>query len=186
MHKIKTLTAILVTASLGTSTLRAVPPGGPGPRGPGRPGTQDMGRQHPGRRSRPPLPGPRELEKAGADEDQIEAITEFAFAQQQKRIDLEASVEKAELALERLLHAPAVEEEAVMEAVDILNQARGDLFKLDIISRVKVKQILGEEVLRTLREQGPPPGRGDRGHGPGGHPGPHPDEYDDAAFHPAE
>ena len=49
------------------------------------------------------------------------------------------------------------DETAIQEAIDAVNEARGTLFKLDILSRITTKQILGEKIVRALCEQNRPP-----------------------------
>jgi len=50
-----------------------------------------------------------------------------------------------------------VDEKAVMDAVDVLSTARGEMLKLEIASQLKVRQVLGAELLRKLREMALPP-----------------------------
>jgi len=100
-------------------------------------------------------PDPDSLRKAGATEQQIQALEEFMFEHRMKLIDLRAASEKADLTMDRLLRAAHSDEKALMQAVDTLNQVRGALFKVDVESRLKVKQVLGDQILRKLREQGP-------------------------------
>ena len=155
--------------ALGALTLLAAPQGpatAPGTAergGPGQPGEM-RGGQGGMRRPPSPIPSPEQLAKAGVGEEQIKAVTQFGFEQQKQRIDLQATAEKAQLTLEQLMQASPVDEKAILQAVDALNQAHGALFKLEIVTRLKVKQLLGEETLRKLHEQGPqdrpvPPGR---------------------------
>jgi Spy/CpxP family protein refolding chaperone len=114
------------------------------------------------------MPDADNLRKAGATEQQVQAFEEFMFDQQAKHIDLRAAAEKAELALNRLMKASNPDEKAVMQAVDARNQAQGELFKADVAARLKVKQILGEGILRKLQEQGMPARMDGRADGPGG------------------
>ncbi len=103
---------------------------------------------------------PERLKQAGATEQQIKALSDFQFEQQNKRIDLQAAAEKAELALEQLMKDAGTDEKAALKAADALTQARGELFKLGVSSRIKARQIIGEELLKKLRDQKPPEGRG--------------------------
>ena len=93
--------------------------------------------------------------KAGATDAQIQTLTDFEFEQQSKRIDLQAAADKANLKLGYLLKAQAVDEKAVMQAVDALNQVRGELFKLGIVSLLKEKQVLGADLIQKLHEREP-------------------------------
>ena len=125
-----------------------------GPEGMGAPQMQQRGPGPEG--SRGPMPDPEHAKQAGATDQQLEALKAFAFEQQTKRIDLQAAVDKAELALDHLMKSEAVDEKAAFKAADALTQARGELFKLGITDRVKVREILGADVLKKLHEMAPP------------------------------
>jgi hypothetical protein len=111
------------------------------------------------------MPEPEQLAKAGATEEQISALTKFDQEQQMKRIDLKANVEKAELELNKLKKSDSVDEAAVLKAVDVLNQARGELFKLNVVSELQMKKILGDEVFSKVQEQRPRRRHGRHRHG---------------------
>ena len=142
------------------------PPQAPGPGMPGDArqlgpasgpmhGQGEMGMEH--QPPRPPAaPDRDQLKKAGATDAQIQALSDLDFAQQSKRIDLQAELQKAELLLGHQMQAATVDEKAVLAAVAALNEARGELFKLEITTQLKVRQTLGEETMRKLREMGPP------------------------------
>lgn len=117
-------------------------------------GAQQMQRGGPNAQGeRQHMPDPEQLKKAGVTDQQLEALKTFAFEQKVKRIDLQASVDKAELTLGQLMSNANLEEKAAMKAADALIQARGELFKLEIAARAKAQQILGEEVVKKLHEQ---------------------------------
>jgi len=115
-----------------------------GPRGPDREGGSGQ------------APNPEAAKQAGATDQQIEALKTFVFEQRIKRVDLQAAAEKADLALDHLMQSEAVDEKAALKAADALTSARGELFKQDISSRVKVREILGDAVLKKLHERMPP------------------------------
>ena len=141
------------------------PPAGQPPMG--GPGGATMNRH--GQMERPPMAVDAErLKKAGAAEAQIQALEDFEFEQAGKRIDLAAAAQKAELTLNHLMKAKTTDEKAVMQAVDVVSQTRGDLFKLELTYRLKEKQVLGEEILKKLHEMGPPQGMGPGMTGPRG------------------
>ena len=113
---------------------------------------------------RPPMqamhpqgPGREQLKQAGATDAQIQSVMDAEFEMQKKRIDLQAAVDKAQLTLEHLLQATTTDEKAVMQAVDAVNQARDEMFKMEIASRLKMKQLLGDATLQKLQEQIRPP-----------------------------
>jgi len=163
-------------------------PQGFGPRGNNGPEAKPEGMGAPGmmRRGHGPEGGHGAMidveraKQAGATEQQLEALKAFVFEQQVKRIDLQAAVDKAELALERLMKSETMDEKAALKAADALTQARGELFKLGIADRVKVGEILGTEVLKKMHELPPPrmqcprSGAQDRGNRPGREEGGHP------------
>jgi Spy/CpxP family protein refolding chaperone len=156
-HRLVILSAVAI---LSGTALYATPPG-PGPMGErpeGPPREPGADRQPMMRPPHPGLPDREQLKRAGATDAQIQTLAEFDYAQQQKQIDWRAKADKAELAVRYLMRAATVEEKAVMEVADALNQARGELFKLEVGSQFKVKQVLGDAVLQKLREMGPPLG----------------------------
>jgi Spy/CpxP family protein refolding chaperone len=111
----------------------------------------------------PPHAEPRDqLKRIGATDAQIQALTDLDFDMQTKQIDLRAKAEKADLAMHHQMQGATVDEKAVMEAVDALNQARGEMFKLEIATQLKRKQILGEDLLRKFHEMAPSPEMRDR------------------------
>ena len=185
MKKSQVLGVVMGAALLsGTAFAEPNRPRGPGPRdeGPGmrppcegqesfgerrgRQGPEGMGNEGMRRRGGGPEGGfglpfnPERLKQAGVTEAQSKALADFHFEQQSKRIDLQAAAEKAELALEQLMKDPAADEKAALKAADALTLARGELFKQGIAARIKARQILGEEVLKKLRDQKPPERRG--------------------------
>ncbi len=118
------------------------------------------------------IPGPERLKEIGATEQQIEALAKLNDAQQLKRVDLQAAVEKAELSLRQVMQADGADEKAAHQAVDALSQARAELMKQEISSRLKAKEVLGADLVKKLRELGPPkgpgrPGRPEEGPRPG-------------------
>lgn len=138
--------------------------------GPGQEGGQCMmqrGGPGPGMEiGRKPFLNPQRLKEAGATEQQLAALKAFANEQQLKQVDLRATAEKAELALEQLMSSEAVDEKAALKAVDALSQARAEIFKMEVSSKLKMKEILGAEVQKKLREMGPPEGMQRQGRGP--------------------
>ena len=98
----------------------------------------------------PGIPDLKRATEVGASDQQIEKLRKYGFEQQVKRIELQAAADNASVALELLLSGPTPDENTVWTAVAAVNQARDELFKLDIATRLKVKQILGDEIMRKL------------------------------------
>lgn len=156
---------MLMAVLLLAGSLGAYAQGGPfGPNPDGPPGMRQgagPGQQPPGppemRGGRPDmLPNPERLRKAGASDEQMASLETLMFEQRTASIDQRATAEKAEIALERLMRTSAPDEKAVMTAIDALNEARGELFKTEIATQLKVRALFGEDLLRKAREQGPP------------------------------
>lgn len=108
---------------------------------------------------------PELAKQAGATDQQIEALKAFTYEQEAKRIDLKASVEKADLVLKHVMQGEAPDEKAAVQAADALSAARGELFRQEVASRVKVREILGEAVMKKLRERPSAGAFGPRGGG---------------------
>lgn len=125
---------------------------------PGMPGCPMMNREgaNPGMAGSPMMMPPEmRAARAGATAIQVKALEDAMLDMQAKRIDHKAAVEKGELALTRLTRASTLDEKEIMKAADALNQARGELFKDELAMQIKMQQILGDEIFRKMREQGP-------------------------------
>lgn len=156
-------TAAMLLAVLGLGAAHGAP-GGPQGRDGDRPhggpagGPMCLSEGRPANMGHPPMGVDLvRAKQAGATEAQIQTLADFQLEQQTQRIDLQASADKTELKLEALLKAGNTDEKAILQAVDAINHARGDIFKLEISSMLKAKQVLGEAVLRKMHERPPPP-----------------------------
>jgi hypothetical protein len=155
MKVVRVVITAFVIASLAATVVFAGPFGPRGGKGPGGSRGECTGFKRRGRLLRHSMPTAEQLTKAGATEEQVKALTQFEQEQQLKRIDLKANVERARLALDRSMESKSVDEGAVMKAADTLNQARGELFKLNVASRLQMRKILGDEILSKIREERP-------------------------------
>jgi len=124
--------------------------GGGGQRG--RRGGEGFGEKRRG------MPDPQQLKAAGVTDKQLESLKALRQEQQLKQIDLKASAEKAELVFDQTMHNETVDAEAALKAADALSQARAALFKAEVANQLKVREILGAEVLKKLHENAPRPG----------------------------
>ena len=112
-------------------TLAAAAASAQGP-GPGSPGMRDH---------RPPMEramhgehgrwwnNPNIVEKLKLTDDQRKAMDEIFQQHREKLVDLRANLEKAEIAMEPLVHADQPNESAVMAQIDKVAQARAELEK---------------------------------------------------------
>lgn len=112
------------------------------------------------------LLNPVRLKEAGATEQQLAALRKVVEEEQLKRVDQKAAVEKAEIAFEQLMRGETVDSATALKAADALNQARAESFKAEVANRLKVREVLGAEVLKKLHEMGPPEGVERDGRGP--------------------
>ncbi len=125
-----------------------------------------------GPHARPPLMLDLQCAKAsGATDDQIKAVSEAIFNREIMRIELQTKIDKADLTLHHLLTQAEQDSEAISKTVDILNDARGAMFKANVLAPIKLRQMLGEAVFLKMQEiqhRGPrnhPDGRMRRNHG---------------------
>jgi len=75
--------------------------------------------------------------------------------------------------LKQVMSNESADEAAALAALDRVSKARTDAARQGIIAKFRVREILGDEVTKKLREMGPPRGKGPVGpRGPGGPCGP--------------
>lgn len=180
MKRITGLRILSVVAVFGGGMLCAAPGPDNNPQAGGPPSgapREMAGERQPAQPPQSGLPNREVLKQAGATDAQIQALTDADFALRAKQVDLRGAVEKAGIALNRLMTSTnAVDETAVMAAADAMSQARGELFKLELTRELQFKKILGDEILRKLRNSHPStsertgnrmmPGAGGPGAGP--------------------
>jgi hypothetical protein len=116
-------------------------------------GMANQGRQTPGEPTpRRLFADPEALKAAGATDEQLLAFKTFMKEQRMKQIDLRASVEKAELALQLLEAEPKSDEADLLKATEKVSQAQAEMLKQETLMKIKVKEIFGEEVVKKLFE----------------------------------
>ncbi len=162
MRKTRNATGVMLAAIMLASsaplTVNAMPGGMGG--GPGF-GPPDGVRQGPGlsrgpRRHHGPPPITRQLEKLkelGVSDDQIQVLKDLEYEMGLERVDLKAGVEKAELSLRQQMESEAPDHEAVLELVEELNTARGEMFRSHIEMQLKVREVVGADVIQKLRPE---------------------------------
>ena len=117
-------------------------------RGMANQGRQTLGEPTPRRLFADPVA----LKEAGATEEQVLAFKTFMKEQRMKQIDLRASVEKAELALQLLEAEPKSDEATLLKATDDISKAQAEMLRQETLMKTKVKSIFGEEVVKKLFE----------------------------------
>lgn len=104
------------------------------------------------------LLNPKFLKDAGATEQQIESVKTLVQETQMKEVDLRATTEKAELALQQLERASKTDEAALLKAVDALSLAKTEQLRQQVLAKARIKNLLGEEIVKKLQERRPMPG----------------------------
>ncbi len=69
-------------------------------------------------------------------------------------IDIRHTLELAELNLEKQMKSTDTHDKALTAVIDELNRVRGERFKLEITTRIQVKQILGDNVMERMKDPG--------------------------------
>jgi hypothetical protein len=116
-------------------------------------GMANQGRQTSGEPSpRRLFADPVALKEAGATDEQLLAFKTFMKEQRMKQIDLRASLQKAELALELLEAEPKSDEATLLKATDDISKAQAELLRQETLMKAKVKSVFGEEVVKKLFE----------------------------------
>lgn len=123
--------------------------GGPDPRG-GGPGMKGFG---------PPGGGldrlVRDTEAAkslGVTDEQLSQVREIAYQSEILQVKNRADLEVAQMELRRLLESAKPTEEAVGKAVDKISALEAQMQKARIGEMLKIRGILGEEMIAKLRD----------------------------------
>ena len=95
---------------------------------------------------------PRIVERLGLSEAQVRRIEEISYAHQDRAIELRAELDRANLALGRMLEAETIDNEALAAAIDRVVAARCALVRSEIESRAAVAQALDLPQRRMLRQ----------------------------------
>lgn len=98
---------------------------------------------------------PEQLKCCGATDDQVKKAGEVALKQRKQQIELWAKTKLAQVQLHYLMRSESPDKKAIMDAVDTLNAARGEAFKARITSLMEMREILGPDVCKKMRETCP-------------------------------
>ena len=117
------------------------------------------------------------IEKLNLTDDQRKSMDDILQQHRENLIDMRASVEKSELALEPLMSADQPNESAILAQIDKVAQARAELenanarFLLALRAKLSPDQWKQLQAIRSERRPGPPAGdRNWRKGGPGAPP----------------
>ena len=153
--------------------------GGPGPQGPRGPqGKAGLGQPEflqPG--PRPPQPGgpgpfndPQLAERLGISADQRIKIEALMQEHRLRRIDLNATLQKAQVTLEPLVNAEQPDEVKILAQMDRVAEAQAELQKDEMRQQLEIRRVLTLEQWRRLQQERQQAGRGPGGPGPQGPP----------------
>ena len=107
-----------------------------------------------------------QAERAGIFSDQRKKMEELWQQHRLRRIDLEATVQKAQVTLEPLWIADPPDEAAILAQTDRVFQAQAEVRKDEVHLRLAVCRILGKEQWRRLNEPHGLPLPGETGNPP--------------------
>lgn len=150
------LAAVLTAGALAV----AQGPGGPGGLGMG-PGSAGMG--HDFADHRPPFEramgdhgrwwnNPRMIERLKLSDDQRKAMDQILYQHREKLIDLQANLERAELAMEPLMSADQPDRAAIAAQIDKVVAARADLEKANSLFLLDIRLKLTPEQWKQMRD----------------------------------
>lgn len=115
---------------------------------------------------------PKTAKEVGLTADQQQKMNEIFQQHRLSLIDLNASLEKAEVQLEPLMSADQPDESRILAQIDRVAQARAELEKANARMLLGIRRVMTAdqwEKLKTLNPAPPEPGgRAGRGAGPGG------------------
>lgn len=143
------LTCLFASALVSSSLIAQEPPAPRGPHGMGG------GHRNPMEMFQKLSGNPEVLKNAGATDQQIEALKSFLKEQEVKVVDLRSAAEKAQVTLRQAEMDSKSDEAAVLKAFDAAAVARTALARQEVVGRIRVKAILGEDVLKKLHANRP-------------------------------
>ncbi len=150
---------------------------GPGHQGPGHPGAMQGGRIegmiHGLKRHED------QWEELGVTQEKVDSLEALALSHQEEMIDLHAAAEKAQLGARHEIFDTDVKEADLIESIETVGKARTSIQVAQAKFAFKVRETLGTDTMKKLREmrgeqmreggprRGPGMHEGGRGFGPG-------------------
>lgn len=149
------LASVLALGALATAQV----PGDPG--GPGGPGSMGMGRGFADHR--PPFEramgdmgrwwnNPRMIDRLKLTDDQRKAMDQILYQHREKLIDLQANLQRAELAMEPLMGADQPDRAAIEAQIDKIVAARADLEKANSLFLLDIRLKLTPDQWKQLKD----------------------------------
>lgn len=108
-------------------------------------------------------PSPERLKEAGATDDQLAQLKKVRDEQELAQVDLKAKAEKAQIELKQLMGSEKPDKDAVFAAVDKVSAAKVVLIKSGIAAKLKAREIIGDKVIKKMKELGRQKGKGSEG-----------------------
>jgi len=162
--RVVVLSSLLVSALAVAQPVPPAPPppggmrgpgmGGPGMGGPG-PGRGPMG---PGGHFRAPGIPPQVARRLGIAPETVKKVQDASFEANEQLIGLEADLKRAQLALEKTLAQPTVDEGQVMAKLEAVTKAELAVRKNRMGLMLKIRKLLGQETWDKLQGELPGPG----------------------------
>jgi Spy/CpxP family protein refolding chaperone len=137
-------------AALALATIVWAQPGGPecGDRGPDR-----MKRGGPEQALQALLRSPEAAAEAGVSEEQLTQLRDLMHDLEKQTIQAQADQKIAALELRRLMQADTPDRAAIMAAVEEGGRLRTEMQKLKVERMLSVRETLGPDAVKKLREQ---------------------------------
>ena len=98
------------------------------------------------------LQNPELAAKVGLSEAQVKTIREAAYAQREQLVKLRSDAELGRMQVEKLSSADQVDKDALMKAIDAAGQQEIAVKKAEMAFQLQVKELVGPEVMKKLRE----------------------------------
>lgn len=95
--------------------------------------------------------------KIGLSDDQVKKMDEVLQQNRVALVDLNASVQKAELALEPLLRADQPDEARILAGIDHAAQARAEVEKSHARMLLALRRVMTADQWNKLQAEAPPP-----------------------------
>lgn len=98
------------------------------------------------------LQNPELAAKVGLSEAQVKSIREAGYAQREQLVKLRSEAELARMQVEKLSSADNVDKDALMKAIEAAGQQEIAVKKAEMAFQLQVKELVGPEVMKKLRE----------------------------------
>ncbi len=92
------------------------------------------------------------VKKLGLSDEQVKAVREAGYEHQKVMVSLRADSELAQLDVKKLMDQDTPDTEAVMKALDTAGRLQTEIRKEAVRSQLKVREIIGPEASKQLKE----------------------------------